>query len=133
MFKFVRMNEILMGLADYRVLVKICLDVFVVFLDVLKIYFLVVFFYGALGLLLFGGVINSKTIEEMDNEDHKGVFEGNMFFNFNDIINSFIFFFNIDLSGGYLGYKDMIILTGGLTGELTSFRLVMLKMLAYSY
>ena len=63
-----------MGLVDYRILVKICLDVFVVFLDVLKIYFLVVFFYGALGLLLFGGAINSKSIEEMDNEDHQGQF-----------------------------------------------------------
>lgn len=57
--KFVRMNEILMGLVDYMILIKICLDVFVLCVDVLKIYFLVVFFYGSLGLLLFGGLINS--------------------------------------------------------------------------
>lgn len=48
-----------MGLVDYMILIRICLDVFVLCVDVLKIYFLVVFFYGSLGLLLFGGVINS--------------------------------------------------------------------------
>lgn len=64
------MNVIMMGLIDYMILIKICLDVFVLFLDVLKIYFIAVFFYGSLGLLLFGGVINSKSIEELDNEDH---------------------------------------------------------------
>ena len=131
--KFIRMNEIMMGLVDYRILVRICLDVTVLVYDVLKIYFLVVFFYGALGLLLFGGLINSRSIEEIDNEDYRGQFEDNIYFNFNDIINSFIFFFNMDLSGGYLSYKDLIILTGQLQGELSTFKLILLKFFAYSY
>lgn len=39
----------------------------------------------------------------------------------------------MDLSGEYFMYNDMIIITGSMSGELTTFKLVMLKMLGYSY
>lgn len=101
--KFIRINDILMNMMVYKILIKVCLDIIPVMTDILKIYFIILFLYGAAGLFMFGGLMNTSYIDKYEELTGDGIEEDALIFNFNDITNSFIFFFNTNLAGDYMG------------------------------
>ena len=101
--KFIRINDLLMNMIVYKILIKVCLDIIPVMTDILKIYFIILFLFGATGLFLFGGLMNTEYIDKYEEITGDGIDEDSLIFNFNDILNSFIFFFNTNLAGDYMG------------------------------
>lgn len=102
------MNVLLMNLTTYRVLLKTCIDIVPVVVDVCKIYFIMLFFYGTVGFFLFGGVMNTEFLEKYEEITGDELDEETLIFNFNDPLNSFLFFLNVNFSG-YVGNFNLLL------------------------
>ncbi len=129
--KFIKMHKILMGFTDYEILVKTCLDVIPIVIDLLKIYLIVLIFYGTLGMFLFGGVMNTKFLGVFEELTGDELDEEMLMFNFNDIINSIIFFFNMNLAG-YIE-NIQIGLVAWRAQNSSDFKLLMMRFYFYSF
>lgn len=130
-FKFIKIHVIMMGLVDYRIIIKTCFDVFPIVLDLFKIYTLVILLYATFGLFLFGGVMNTEFIDQFEEITGDEIDEGTLLFNFNDMVNSFLFFFNMNMSG-YMG-NIQIGLIAYRTHNESNFKFLMVKFFFYSY
>jgi len=84
---------------DYRAIMRTCLDIIPVIIDIIKIYGVILLAYGGIGFFLFGGIMNSDFIETYNELTGDEIDEETLRFNFNDVFNSFMFFFNINLAG----------------------------------
>lgn len=91
-----------MEIVDYRIIVRSCTDVLPIAVSILKLFLVIIFLYSGIGFLLFGGMINSETLEQL--EEHGIEMDPDFMFysNFNDFLNSFIYYFFASINGGYI-------------------------------
>jgi hypothetical protein len=130
--KFIKIHLIMMGLIQYKIIVKTCFDVFPIVIDLIKIYALVIIFYATFGLFLFGGVLctnftdiyYSMTKDELD--------EQVLTHNFNDSLNSMIFFLNMNMKG-HMSFIQICLIAYKSNNPQSEFGLFVLKMFFYSY
>lgn len=59
------------------------------------------FFFGAFAMYLYGGLLNTEFKGKYEEITGDEIDDDFLIFNFNDITNSFLYFFNINLSGDY--------------------------------
>ena len=100
-FKFTRLHVIMMNYTNYNVIVKTCIHIIPLITDLINMYLVVILLYAALGMTMFGGIINSsfpdKFEEVMDAElDAEAVM-----YHFNDLPNAILYFVVMNV-GGYL-------------------------------
>jgi len=129
--KFIKLNIIMMNFIVYKVLVKTCLDVLPVMIDVCKLYFIMLFFYGAIGHYVFGGMINTEFLEKYEEITGDEFDEGELIFNFNDFFNSFLFFLNVNFSGYVENFNNLLIVYKTISDSDLKFLIV--KLWLYSF
>lgn len=129
--KFIKIHVIMMGLVDYRIIIKTCFDVFPIVFDLFKIYTLVMILYATAGLFLFGGVMNTEFLDKFEEITGDELDEGTLLFNFNDMVNSLLFFFNMNMSG-YMGNIQIGLIAYRSQNE-SNFKFLMVKFFFYSY
>lgn len=121
-----------MNMVVYKILIKVCLDITPVMTDILKIYFIILFLYGAAGLFMFGGLMNTSYIEKYEELTGEEIDEETLIFNFNDILNSFIFFFNANLAGEYMDALNTTLVLQKSQSD-SNFKFLMVKLWFYSF
>lgn len=103
--KFVRMHRILMGYVNYNVIIKTCVHIIPLIMDLLSIYMVVLLFYATVGMTMFGGILNTgypEIYEELSGGEE--IDDEAIRFHFNDLINALLYLAVMNLTG----YLDMI-------------------------
>ena len=104
LLKFVRMHVILMGLVNYRIIIKTCIHIVPLIIDLLGIYMIIVLFYATVGMYLFGGIMNTGYPEVFEELSGEGLGEEAIRLHFNDLINACFYLVMSNL----VGYLDLI-------------------------
>ena len=129
--KFIKMNVLLMNLTTYKVLVKTCIDILPVMIDVCKLYFIMLFFYGTIGLFLFGGKMSTEFLAIYEEITGDELDEETLIFNFNDPLNAFLFFLNVNFSG-YVGNFNLLLVVYRSVSD-SDFKFTIVKIWLYSF
>lgn len=103
--KFVRMHVIMMNFVNYKIIIKTCIHIVPLIVDLLGIFSIVVLFYATVGMYLFGGIMNTGYPEVFEEISGEGLGEEAIRFHFNDLINACLYLVMMNLVG-YLGFFD---------------------------
>lgn len=89
-----------------RILFKACLDVMPIFMEVVLIFTIVNLVFSMIGMFLYAGVVSTSFIEKYEEVTGSEISEDYLKLNFNDPINSFIYWLSYSMSGEFI---DLVI------------------------
>jgi len=89
------------------------------------------FFYGTIGLFLFGGEMNTEFMEKYEEITGDELDEDTLIFNFNDPLNAFLFFLNVTFAGYIENFNILLVVQESISDS--SWKFVLVKLWLYSF
>ncbi len=100
-------------------------------IDITKIYLIILFIYATIGMFIFGGILNTEFMDTFEELTGDEIDEETLIFNFNDMMNSFLFFFNMN-NAGYVENINLL-LVAYKSIEDSAFKFLLVKLFLYSF
>jgi len=132
LLKFFRVIDFLMMRVKLKIIFKACIDVMPIFIEIILIYTVVNLVFSMIGMFLYAGTINTEFLEKYEEMTGDVIDEEYLRLNFNDPINSFIYWLTYSMNGGYI---DLVIAIQVLQKivDPTPWKMLAVKMLSYAY
>lgn len=130
--KFFRLHYIMtISFTSYKVIVKTCIHIVPLILDLISIYLIVVLFYATLGLTMFGGVINTGFPSKYETVVGEELDMAEINLSFNDLTNSMVYLVTMNISYFMTGIQKGLAASAIVSNS--SFYLFLTRVYFYSF